>query len=250
MSSAARKKSNSGHEYTSEVTGALVQFLYSAGLEKKEIESRIRDAIRQLPTTRLARKVSGIDAGTASIIGSAFHRWFRSKAYIDRNGKPIPLPLLGRGKSVQSLISLEGGSARPEMVANELVRLRLVKKQSTGLYAPTALHSLIRRNHPYMFEYVAHSIVRFLHTVAENAKGVDGSIPSIERYAQVSSIPASKVREFKDFSSQQGEALIDTINDWLEANRTTSKAGRSTKSVQAGLHVFAYVASREQSPRR
>ncbi len=248
--STKREKSTDAKEYGTELTRALVQFLHSAGLDKRKIEVAVRKAIRQLPAAKTAKKVANIDAGTASIVGAAFHRWFRSKRFMDVKGQPAPLRLLGKGKSVQSLIALEKGSVQPEIVAQELVRLGLVKRTKSGLYMPTSLHSLIRKNHPYLFEHVAHSIVRFLHTVADNANTPIGVTPLIERYAQVSAISKSKIREFRDFSSQQGEALIDTMNDWLEANRVGSGTRRMQGSAQAGLHVFAYVASRGDSHRR
>ena len=70
-------------------------------------------------------------------------------------------------------------------------------------------------------------------------------VPLIERFAHVSSIPKGKVREFKDFTTQQGEALIDTVNDWLEANKSPKKVKKSARELQAGLHVFAYVGARK-----
>ena len=237
-------------EFSVELTTALVHFLHSAGIGKKRIESAVRGALRTVPVTKSAHKVAGIDAGTASVIGAAFHRWFRSKEFIDRTGKPIPLKLLGPGKTVESLIAMEGAKIAADSIARELGRLGLVKKTSAGAYVPTALHSLIRKRHPYLTEYIAHSIIRFLHTVNDNAGGTEIDVPLIERYAHVSSLPESKIREFKDFSNQQGEALIDTVNDWLESNRASPKTSGARSSFQAGLHVFAYVARRGKSPRR
>jgi len=233
-----------------ELTTALVNFLHSAGLDKKGIEGAVREALRKMPTAKAVRKVAGIDAGTASTIGAAFHRWFRSQEFIDRNGKPIPLRLLGPGKTVQSLIAADNAAVPAGEIARELGRLGLVKKTAAGRYVPTALHSLIRTHHPYLTEHIAHSIIRFLHTVNENASGSGNSVPLIERYAHVSSISESRVRDFKDFSNQQGEALIDTVNDWLESNRANSKATSPKNTYQAGLHVFAYVARSGKSPRR
>jgi len=47
--------------------------------------------------------------------------------------------------------------------------------------------------------------------------------------------------------NQQGEALIDTTNDWLESHRKVRSGQAKTGSLEAGLHVFAYV-GRNQLP--
>jgi len=238
-----------GAEFSGPLLEALVGFLYRAGQSKKEIEALVRDALKKLPANKGARVISSLDVGTASAIGAGFHRWFRSKTFIDSRGKPQPLPLLGPGKTVQSLIRSVGKKLPAEDISLELVRLGLVKRVGRNAYVPTEMLSLIRTNHPYLSEHIAHSILRFLHTVNDNANCAAGEVPLFERFAHVPAIPKSKLREFKDFSSQQGEALIDTVNDWLEANRAKPRGGSAT-TAQVGLHVFAYAANTRKSPRR
>jgi len=69
------------------------------------------------------------------------------------------------------------------------------------------------------------------------------SIRLIERVTLVPDLPSREVAEFKLFAREQGGALINTMNDWLERRRgediprKTKSAGRLT----AGMHVFAFV---------
>jgi hypothetical protein len=174
-------------------------------------------------------------------VGTAYHTWFRNRGFIGDDGKPKALKLLGKGASVESLLARESPSISAEKIVHELLRLGMLKKAGNGKYLPTALHSLIRFDHPYLSEHVAHSIIRLLNTAQFNAGlGAKGGA-LIERFAHVSSIPKKKVREFKDFTTQQGEALIDTVNDWLEANKSAKPRKKSRRELQAGLHVFAFV---------
>jgi hypothetical protein len=241
------KKSPPGlHEdFPLQVTLALIEFLRATGLSRKSIEAMVSRSFSELDGRTKSRKgTAGVDPGVASIVGAAFHVWFRSRKYLTDSGTQTALKLYGRTDSVESLIAAESPAVPAAKIVSELLRLNLLKRTSGGRYLPTALHSLIRGEHPYLSEHVAHSIIRLISTVRQNSTLPRKDDPLIERFAHVASIPKSKVREFKDFTSQQGEALIDTVNDWLEANKGSVKARRSKKGaadLQAGLHVFAYV---------
>jgi hypothetical protein len=241
-----RTKPPGVHEnFPFQVTLALLAFLQSTGLSRKSIETLVARSFAELEGRKSASKnIARVDPGVATIVGAAFHAWFRSRKYLTHAGKPKALKLLGRSESVESLIAAESSAVPAAKVVSELLRLGLLKKARSGRYVPTALHSLIRGDHPYLSEHVAHSIIRLISTVRKNSTLPRKTEPLIERFAHVSSIPKNKVREFKDFTSQQGEALIDTVNDWLEANKEVGKlgqSGKSAKDLQAGLHVFAYV---------
>jgi hypothetical protein len=243
MKSKALKQPNTDFQY--QVTLALLGFLRDAGLNKKSIETLVGQALKELHQQRQSHAFGAIDPGVASIVGTAYHTWFRNRAYIADNGKPKALRLLGKGASVESLVARESPAIPAAKIVSQLLRLGMLKKTTNGKYLPTALHSIIRYEHPYLSEHVAHSIIRLLATVQYNATSRAKAIPLIERFAHVSSIPKNKVREFKDFTTQQGEALIDTVNDWLEANKSSTRRRKSGQQLQAGLHVFAFVGDRK-----
>jgi hypothetical protein len=235
----------SSTEFPYQVTLALLEFLRDSGLDKKSVETLVGKALKELHEQRKSHALGAIDPGVASIVGTAFHTWFRNRAYIADNGKPKALKLLGKRATVESLIARESPVIPAAKIVSELLRLGMLKKTNNGKYLPTALHSIIRYEHPYLSEHVAHSIIRLLSTVQYNATIKSKDTPLIERYAHVSSIPKNKVREFKDFTTQQGEALIDTVNDWLEANKSRKRSKKGNHELQAGLHVFAFVGARK-----
>jgi hypothetical protein len=238
-------RTGSAKDFTYQVTLALLEFLRDSGLDKKKVEALVKRAIKELNEKKASHPAASIDPGVASIVGTAYHTWFRNRAYIANDGRPKALKLLGKGPSVESLIARESPSVPAEKIAHELFRLGMLKKTKSGRYLPTELHSLIRYEHPYLSEHVAHSIIRLLNTVQHNSGLRPSAGPLIERFAHVSSIPKSKVREFKDFTTQQGEALIDTVNDWLEANKSSEPRRKGKRDLQAGLHVFAFVGARK-----
>ena len=65
----------------------------------------------------------------------------------------------------------------------------------------------------------------------------------IERVTVVPDLPRREVPAFKLFAREQGGALIDTLNDWLERRRGEQVRRRvgETGRLTAGLHVFAFI---------
>jgi hypothetical protein len=59
----------------------------------------------------------------------------------------------------------------------------------------------------------------------------------------VPDLPTSQIRNFKIFAREQGGALINTMNEWLESRRGSRKARMigNSKHLTAGLHLFAFV---------
>jgi hypothetical protein len=69
------------------------------------------------------------------------------------------------------------------------------------------------------------------------------SLRLVERVTAVPDLPAKQLRAFKSFAREQGGALINTMNEWLESRRGNRKARapRGAENFTAGLHVFAFV---------
>lgn len=241
----ARKAQAVVPDYSEHLVTALLVFLHSAGVGRNAIVALVDSVMRDLEKSNDSANLQELDRATSSAVGAAFHRWFREPEWLNSAGKPRPLKLHGETQSVQSLLQREMSIESARKTAAELPKINLLKKAPGGKFLPTSLHSLIRHNHPYLHEHTAHSVVRFLHTVRDNVATAAVSPPLIERFAYVSAIPCELEREFRDFTNQQGEALIDTVNDWLESKRLNIQSTGSRNTLQAGLHVFAFVAKNE-----
>ena len=221
---------------------AVLDFLHRSGLSKESISK-----LASLALGKLRKKLEDsssrilLDSSVVSAIGISFHRWYRERDFIRANGQPKPLKLLGGAPSVEALVRKERPSIPAAVVAREMVRLRLVRRTRKGFCVPTGMHALISRNHPYIAEHLAHSVMRLLSTVQNNARTKSGGGALFERYAHVPNLKRSQVQAFRDFSNQQGEALIDTTNDWLESHRRVRSSQAKGGSIEAGLHVFAYL---------
>lgn len=230
---------------------AVLDFLHQSGLSKDGIAKLLTLALGKLkkkPDDSSIRIL--LDTSVVSAIGISFHRWYREGEFVKANGQPRPLKLLGVSPSVEALVRRERPSIPAAAVAREMVRLRLVRRIRNGFCVPTGMHALISRKHPYIAEHLAHSVMRLLSTVQYNATTNASGGTLFERYAHVPNLKRSHVQAFRDFSNQQGEALIDTTNDWLESHRRVRGLKQRRGSIEAGLHVFAYLGGSRVTSRR
>jgi hypothetical protein len=234
-----------------ELIYSILDFLHRSGISKTDLGRITSSALSKVRTVRSNRATDSLLTSTvASSIGVAFHRWYRERSLITAAGEPKPLKLLGPMPSVEGLLRREKTLQTASAIVPELVRLKLVRRLGGGLYVPTGMHALIRNAHPYIFEHLAHSVVRLLSTVQRNAKTASPHSVLFERYAHVPNMSARNLSAFRDFTNQQGEALIDTTNDWLESHRSKSNVARRIRPLQAGLHVFAYVGEKTKIRKR
>ena len=230
---------------------AVFNFLHQSGVSKDSISKLSSLALGKLkkrPGNSPNRVL--LDSSVVSAIGISFHRWYREGEFVNANGQPRPLRLLGPSPSVEALVRRERPSIPAAAVAREMVRLRLVRRARSGFCVPTGMHALISRMHPYIAEHLAHSVMRLLSTVQYNAKTNAGGGTLFERYAHVPNLKRSQIQAFRDFSNQQGEALIDTTNDWLESHRRLRSNKERKATTEAGLHVFAYLGKSRKIPKR
>jgi hypothetical protein len=140
------------------------------------------------------------------------------------------------------------GSLDPSADASEVLRnmkmVGLIRKTKGGRYLPTASATVIPGLHPWATEHAARSVIRLVSTVFRNANRDGGEAPLLERYSYVPDLNPEEGREFADFSRSQGQAYLDTLDDWLEQRRVRDSglAPRNRKrGIAAGVHVIAYL---------
>ena len=177
----------------------------------------------------------------------ALDTWYRDRRYLNGEGAPKPVRLLGRAPSIEALIRLQRREGKAARVARRLKTLRLVVPCGNNLYRPRSDSAVISGHNPAVLQYAVRALSTLLETVAHNMS--DSRVgPIIERTAAVPDLPSEHVEAFKKFSQVQGRLLIRTINDWLESRR--SRAFPQARSfVRAGVHVHAFVGSKVTRPK-
>jgi len=120
----------------------------------------------------------------------------------------------------------------------------------SGRYKPSARIAVVAGLNPLIQEYVARSSSTLLQTIRHNVSRPRSSQKLIERFAEVPDLPAGCEAAFRRFSTEQGWAMLDRMNDWLESRRARRTMKRAGRTVRAGVHLYAYVDGRKNLIRR
>jgi hypothetical protein len=191
--------------------------------------------------------------GVAFAAAQVLDAWHRDRRYLSSRGTPIPVRLFGPAPSVESLVRRQKVPEHAADVARHLKAFRLVVLCGKNLYRPTtdvALISARDPRDPLVLQYASGALLTLLETVRQNVSGAGNPAPLIDRVAEVPDLPRKEIKAFKMFTQLQGRTFIRTINDWLETRRGRRSSWRRTSgTVRAGIHTYAYVVPQRRRQR-
>jgi Family of unknown function (DUF6502) len=202
-------------------------------------ESRRRAVKRVTNLSPTRRRTVDLDA-----LGHVVYQWQRSPRYLDEDGRPLQIAARGAVPSIEALFREIDRAEYFEAGLLHLSQVGRIRKTRNGLYAPCAEVSIVPSLTPEVAEMLTQVVNRLLATVIHNTSlGRRSAIRLVERITFVPDLPNRQIRAFKLFAREQGGALINTMNDWLETHRGRCKPRRKNKAghLAAGLHVFAFV---------
>jgi len=225
-----------------ELLASIFDFMLRSGIRNNDAQT-IADRALKAASEHIVDLNVGQHYGltTAALVLDA---WHRNRRYLNSKAEPIAIPLLGKAPSVQALVRSEHPSCDSESLARQLKALGLVIRTGAGRFKPASRVALVAGLDPLIQEYVARSSSTLLKTIKHNVTRRKNSPRLIERFAEVPDLPVKKIAEFRKFTQTQGWALLKTLNDWLESRRARRTSTRRTRSVRAGVHLYAYVDSR------
>jgi hypothetical protein len=222
---------------------SMFDFLLTSGMEVKAIRRIVERAL--IAEGRRSRTAPGRGDFGLATAGRVLDRWHRSPKYTNEQAVPRAIPLLGRAPSVEALVRSESPRADSAKFARRLKSLGFLIRVDAGRYTPAARIAVVAGLNPLIREYVARSSSTLLQTIRHNISRRRGSHKLIERFAEVPDLPAGCRAAFRRFSAEQGWAMLDRMNDWLESRRARRTARSAGRTVRAGVHLYAYVDGRK-----
>lgn len=229
-------------QLTDLVTAAFTLCLLDRSLTNHSFDKIVRRAHRRAyknAVKLVAKKGIGADNDET---GHVVYHWQRSPGYLDKNGKPVPIPARGPAPSVEALFKQLGIQKNFETALLHLRKFRQVRVTKAGLYYPKSEATIYPRLTPEVIEMLTQTMNRLVETVLKNTSPRrKGSLPLVERRAFVPDLPLTELPEFKRFVREQAGGLVETVNEWLEGKRGRSpRKPNSPGRVAAGLHTFAF----------
>jgi hypothetical protein len=234
-------------DYSNVLVAIFELMLRGGGRAKDLLPLCVSSLNRAEAKSHLNRKDEAGGLVTAALVLDA---WHRDRRYLSAGGTPRAVRLLGPTPSVEALVRLQKVKKRAADVARRLRAVRLVVPCGSNLYKPASDAAVISARDPLILQHAARALSTLLTTVDQNTSGGRSLAPLIERFAEVPDLPRRHVKAFKTFTKAQGLTFLRTINDWLEVRRAGRSAGSGVDgTVRAGIHTYAYVASKRAAPR-
>jgi hypothetical protein len=178
------------------------------------------------------------------VLGHVIYIWQRTPNYLDRNGQALAIPARGRAPSIEALFRDVKRSKYFELGLRHLMEVGRIRRLRDGRFKPTSEVSIVTGLTPEMVKLLSQTINRLVSTVLHNTSQRNpAALKLVERVTTVPDLPAKHAKAFKEFAREQGGALINTMNEWLESRRGPRKARvlGTPQNITAGLHVFAFV---------
>lgn len=183
------------------------------------------------------------------VLGHVIYIWQRTATYLGNEGQPIAISARGPAPSIQALFAAVKRTSYFEQGITHLLRLKRIRRVGNQKYIPCSEVTILDALTPEMVLQLTQTMYRLVATVLSNTSQRNtNALRLVERVTSVPDLPIKNIRAFKKFSREQGGALIDTMNEWLESRRGSRKARAPSTSnyLTAGLHVFSFVEKNER----
>jgi hypothetical protein len=243
------KESATGIEIESLLTSVFTLCMLDTTLSRAALDSRIQKS-RVLAEKRASKLRPRKDEGVNfDVLGHVVYRWQRTATYIDDEGRPLAIKARGAAPSIQALFrDVKKGSYFEDGIKH-LLQVKRIKRTTRGRYIPCSEVTIVNGLTPELVKLLSQTMNRLVLTVLHNTSQRNSTkIRFIERITAVPDLPLNQVQAFKVFAREQGGALINTMNEWLESRRghETARVVSASKNLTAGLHVFAFTERNEK----
>jgi hypothetical protein len=173
--------------------------------------------------------------------GHVLNRWHTDPDFLDEQGAPLDLPIVGR-MSLLSLLERLGIADSLATIRAGLLRFGFAIDRPDGtLRVQTRVSGGPKEFALYFGLMMARDA---LANAAKNVRA-DSSADRWFQRAVVNSIPSEYVDEFRLLVLDQSMTLLSNLDDWMEAKRR--KAGSSGPTVACRVHVFLVVPGHEDN---
>jgi hypothetical protein len=200
------------------------------GLARREVRKQ-REVLESAPTAWSGHVTKG------SLVLSA---WHLDPDFLDKKGKPAPLPIEGETKSFDALVRRCGGGDVPlSTLLKELRSAGALRERADG------------RLEPLMRDYIPHAmdeqLIRLWGTVLADIATTyvhnltrQGRTPArFERAAVNDRIAKSALPEFRQFLEKEGQAFLERVDAWLAEHEVADDdAGAKVETLRLGAGTY------------
>jgi len=178
-------------------------------------------------------------------IAATLMTWHTDSKFLTEHGTPRLLPEKGEPSLTSLVARTISESEDPENLIRELKNLHLIKKTG-NLFSPVQRSALLGKTNAITLAYATGAVEKLLETITHNVSKRGSA--RYQRQVSDVTIRAEDLPMFLRFVEQQGQYLIDAVDDWL--SKRVIRGSKSKTDVSVGLGAYCWVRPQDKSPRQ
>lgn len=168
--------------------------------------------------------------------------WYHEPAFLDENGEPRSLPLLG-AKSFASLVNRFLPRFRPDDIAEILITERVLRCDPGGELIPMRRTAIFAKPGAMTLDRVPVILQGLLSTIRHNANTEGDKSSRCERLTTLDRLPVEAIPAFNEHVKKLAQSLLNQTDNWASQRQLPEGSNSRKKTARAGVEVFAYVAT-------
>jgi hypothetical protein len=218
-----------------EAIGIFVRILGRCGCDPKDIAAAVEAACRTIPRAMVEKARQALrESDNASHVLTL---WFSDPAYLDRRGKPLPLPLRGPGGSLETLAA----RADVHLGVRELLRYfarRNALRRIGNKYVPKDRILLLRNSGgPENFRHLR-GVLGMLRTQEHNGQPTRRAEGWYEVFAENPRFPITARSAFDKSMRQWGNQMMVRADGEMHRYERGRKPRERTVRMGIGIYRF------------
>lgn len=194
------------------------------GLDRREVR-RLRGTVPEVSAKGYQSKASQI-----------LSAWFHDAIFLDADGSPAPLPVEGDGASFTELMRRYAPALPVVAMIKELKSAGAIEELGDGrvralkrAYVPVGVSVERLRLWSSVLSDIA-------NTIDHNLSRDESTPARFERRALNMRVDPDALPEFREVLETEGQALLERIDDWLDAHQ--NKRGGGADGIRLGVGIY------------
>jgi hypothetical protein len=200
------------------------------GLGRREV-TRVKDVL-------LGERAR--EEAAPSRISQILSTWHLDPQFLDAEGTPAVLPVVGDGPTLATLLKLCAGDSPHGAIVKELEELNLVTRTSAG-FRVLAREYIRSPTDPDMVRQACLAMHDHAATIAYNVDARRSGPARFERMATHLALPRRQARAFEAYLQSEGQMFLERIDGWLAAHAADEgqiAAIRDERPVRVGVGMY------------
>jgi uncharacterized protein DUF6502 len=258
------------------VVNPLVDLIFDAGITVREFSQLVRDSavrnatrrvtkqtgrdsksrvaiITGLPRSEVARILRSDDISLGKRLGQhpvrkVLAAWFDNPRFLDATGDPAILPIFGKRRSFEQLVTKHSGGIPVRAMLDELTRIEAVERLSDQRIKAISRVPILSGLTSNAIAVIGERAGDLLETLTSNLKRT--SKPLFEGTALLEEIDLDSASLIRREIAEQGASFISSANSLLSRSRIRPRSvGKSPTKYRLGVTVY-YFQDNVEAPKK